>query len=271
MVIASLTSEGDKEVLGLWIEQTEGAKFWLKVMNELRTRGLQDILIAVVDGLTGFPDAIGTVFPRTTVQTCIVHLIRNSLAFVSWKDRKKVMPDLKAVYRAESAEATAVRLDEFEARWGRRYPGRGPCLARGSRNSARSPFNRDLMSPCRQRRASTSASLDTASRIVRTNSPSYKSSPRGAAGARNSCIRRPELPTQTMKVRKRSSVRQFHANSGRCPRGGRGRRFLLAPAQDRRWPPRPDTLAPDLLYRAGYSSATQTCDYLRQAFEDAVF
>ena len=108
--------EGDKEVLGLWIEQTEGAKFWLKVMNELRTRGLQDILIAVVDGLTGFPDAIGTVFPRTAVQTCIVHLIRNSLAFVSWKDRKKVMPDLKAVYRAETAEAAAARLDEFEAR-----------------------------------------------------------------------------------------------------------------------------------------------------------
>ena len=127
-----MTSEGDKEVLGLWIEQTEGAKFWLKVMNELRTRGLQDILIAVVDGLTGFPDAIGTVFPRTTVQTCIVHLIRNSLAFVSWKDRKKVMPDLKAVYRAESAEATAVRLDEFEARWGRRYPAVVPAWRGGA-------------------------------------------------------------------------------------------------------------------------------------------
>ena len=98
-------------MLGLWIEQTEGAKFWLKVMNELRTRGLHDILIAVVDGLTGF----STVFPRTAVQTCIVHLIRNSLAFVSWKGRKKVMPDLKAVYRAETAEAATARLDEFEA------------------------------------------------------------------------------------------------------------------------------------------------------------
>ena len=126
----AITSEGDKEVLGLWIEQTEGAKFWLKVMNELRTRGLHDILIAVVDGLTGFPDAIGTVFPRTTVQTCIVHLIRNSLAFVSWKDRKKVMPDLKAVYRAESAEAAAARLDEFEARWGQRYPAVVPAWRR---------------------------------------------------------------------------------------------------------------------------------------------
>ena len=105
-------------MLGLWIEQTEGAKFWLKVMNELRTRGVGDILIAVVDGLTGFPDAIATVFPLTAVQTCIVHLIRNSLAFVSLKDRKKVMPDLKAVYRAETAEAAAARLDEFEASWG---------------------------------------------------------------------------------------------------------------------------------------------------------
>ena len=98
-------------MLGLWIEQTEGAKFWLKVMNELRTRGVGDILIAVVDGLTGFPDAIGTVFPQTAVQTCIVHLIRNSLAFVSWKDRKKVMPDLRAIYRAETAEAAAARLE----------------------------------------------------------------------------------------------------------------------------------------------------------------
>ena len=118
------------EVLGLWIEQTEGAKFWLKVMNELRTRGVGDILIAVVDGLTGFPDAIATVFPLTAVQTCIVHLIRNSLAFVSLKDRKKVMPDLKAVYRAETAEAATARLDEFEASWGGRYPAIAPTWRR---------------------------------------------------------------------------------------------------------------------------------------------
>ena len=119
----AITCQGEKEVLGLWIEQTEGAKFWLKVMNELKTRGVGDILIAVVDGLTGFPDAIATVFPQTAVQTCIVHLIRNSLAFVSWKDRKKVMPDLKAIYRAETAEAAAARLDEFEAGWGGRLSG----------------------------------------------------------------------------------------------------------------------------------------------------
>jgi putative transposase len=129
-VALAITCEGNKEVLGLWIEQTEGAKFWLKVMNELKTRGLGDILIAVVDGLTGFPDAIGTVFAQTTVQTCIVHLIRNSMAFVSWKDRKKIMPDIKAIYRAETAEAAAARLDEFEAKWGMRYPAVAPSWRR---------------------------------------------------------------------------------------------------------------------------------------------
>ena len=91
-------------MLGLWIEQTEGAKFWLKVVNELKARGVNDILIAVVDGLKGFPKAITSVFPQTIVQTCIVHLIRNSLAFVSWKDRKAMLPAIKAIYRAENAE-----------------------------------------------------------------------------------------------------------------------------------------------------------------------
>lgn len=129
-VALAITAGGDKEVLGLWIEQTEGAKFWLKVMNELKTRGVADILIAAVDGLTGFPEAIGAVFPRTTVQTCIVHLIRNSLAFVSWKDRKQILPDIKAIYRAETADAAAARLDEFEAKWGARYPAIGPTWRR---------------------------------------------------------------------------------------------------------------------------------------------
>ena len=129
-VALAITCEGDKEVLGLWIEQTEGAKFWLKVMNELKTRGVADILIAVVDGLTGFPEAIGAVFPRTTVQTCIVHLIRNSLSFVSWKDRKRIMPAIRAIYRAETAEAAAARLDAFEAEWGARYPAIAPSWRR---------------------------------------------------------------------------------------------------------------------------------------------
>jgi putative transposase len=129
-VALALDADGHKHVLGLWIEQTEGAKFWLKVMNDLKTRGVGDILIAVVDGLKGFPEAIGAVFPETLVQTCIVHLIRNSLAFVSWKDRKLIMPDLKAIYRAETAEAALDRLADFEARWGARYPAIGQSWRR---------------------------------------------------------------------------------------------------------------------------------------------
>lgn len=129
-VALAFNAEGEKEVLGLWIEQTEGAKFWLKVVNELKARGLNDILIAVVDGLKGFPEAITTVFPQTIVQTCIVHLIRNSLAFVSWKDRKAIMPSLKAIYRAEAADIALTRLEEFETEWGKRYPAIGPIWRR---------------------------------------------------------------------------------------------------------------------------------------------
>jgi putative transposase len=129
-VALALDTDGHKHVLGLWIEQTEGAKFWLKVMNDLKTRGVQDILIAVVDGLKGFPEAIGVVFPETTVQTCIVHLIRSSLAFVSWKDRKMIMPDLKAIYRADTAEAALEQLGEFEDKWGSRCPAIGQAWRR---------------------------------------------------------------------------------------------------------------------------------------------
>lgn len=129
-VALALDAEGQKHVLGLWIEQTEGAKFWLRVMNELKTRGLNDILIAVVDGLKGFPEAIGAVYPQTMVQTCIVHLIRNSLAFVSWKDRKSVVQDLKHVYRAANAELALEWLDGFEERWARQYPTIAPMWRR---------------------------------------------------------------------------------------------------------------------------------------------
>lgn len=129
-VALALDTEGQKHVLGLWIEQTEGAKFWLKVMNELKTRGLHDILIAVVDGLKGFPEAIGAVYPQTMVQTCIVHLIRNSLAFVSWTDRKAIVPDLKSIYGAANAEAALERLGAFDAKWGKRYPTIAPTWRR---------------------------------------------------------------------------------------------------------------------------------------------
>jgi putative transposase len=114
---------GHKEILGLWIEQTEGAKFWLRVMTELRTRGLMDILIAVVDGLKGFPEAIASVFPSVVVQTCIVHLLRYSMQLASWKERKAIAAALQPVYRAESAEAARQHLDEFaDTPLGRKYP-----------------------------------------------------------------------------------------------------------------------------------------------------
>jgi len=116
-------ADGRKEVLGLWIEQNEGAKFWLRVMNELKNRGVDDIMLAVVDGLKGFPDAITAVFPEAVVQTCIVHLLRNSMDFVSWKDRKPLAGALKAVYRAVDAKAAEEALTAFEAsEWGQRYP-----------------------------------------------------------------------------------------------------------------------------------------------------
>jgi len=108
-------------VLGLWLEQNEGAKFWLRVMNELRNRGTEDILLAVVDGLKGFPEAITAVFPEAIVQTCIVHLLRNSMDFVSWKDRKGLATALKEIYRAPSAEAAEQALTAFEVGpWGTR-------------------------------------------------------------------------------------------------------------------------------------------------------
>jgi putative transposase len=114
---------GHKEILGLWIEQTEGAKFWLRVMTELRNRGVQDILIAVVDGLKGFPEAITAVFPQTVVQTCIVHLIRFSMHFASWKERRLIGAALKPIYQAESAAIARERLEDFDrGPWGRKYP-----------------------------------------------------------------------------------------------------------------------------------------------------
>ncbi|EEE07260.1 IS256 family transposase [Burkholderia multivorans] len=118
-----IRADGHKEVLGLWIEQTEGAKFWLKVFNELKNRGLHDILIAVVDGLRGFPEAIETVYPAAQIQTCIVHLIRNSLSLASWKDRKPLASALKPIYQAATAEAAEAALQAFsQSEWGRKFP-----------------------------------------------------------------------------------------------------------------------------------------------------
>jgi transposase-like protein len=118
-----VAADGTREVLGLWIEQNEGAKFWLKVMNELRNRGVEDVLIAVVDGLKSFPEAITAVFAEASVQTCLVHLIRHSLSYCGWKDYQAVAAALKLIYRAENAEIAAQRLREFEAgEWGQKHP-----------------------------------------------------------------------------------------------------------------------------------------------------
>ncbi|WP_425129693.1 IS256 family transposase [Burkholderia vietnamiensis] len=118
-----IQADGQRDVLGLWIEQTKGAKFWLKVFNELKTRGCQDILIAVVDGLKGLTEAIGAAYPRTTVQTCIVHLIRNSLEYASYKDRKALAAALRPIYAAASEEAARQALQDFaDGPWGAKYP-----------------------------------------------------------------------------------------------------------------------------------------------------
>lgn len=114
--------EGHKELLGLWIAKSEGAKFWLSVLTELQSRGVNDILIACVDGLSGFPDAIQTVYPDTRIQLCIVHMVRNSLKFVSWKDYKAVTADLKTIYRAATVQAAEQALDAFADKWDDKYP-----------------------------------------------------------------------------------------------------------------------------------------------------
>lgn len=114
--------EGHKELLGLWISENEGAKFWLGVLTELQNRGIQDFLICCVDGLTGFPDAINTVYPKAKIQLCIVHMVRNSLRFVSWKDYKAVTADLKRIYQSMTEEEARMELDEFANRWDEKYP-----------------------------------------------------------------------------------------------------------------------------------------------------
>lgn len=117
-----VTLEGEKDLLGLWVGEAEGAKFWMAVLTELKNRGVQDILLACVDGLRGFPDAIGALYPRTEVQLCIVHLIRNSLRYVNWKERKAVARDLRAIYAAPTAEAAEAALEAFARKWDGRFP-----------------------------------------------------------------------------------------------------------------------------------------------------
>ena len=114
--------EGQKELLGMWLSENEGAKFWLNVLTELENRGVKDILIACVDGLKGFPDAINTVYPDAHIQLCIVHMVRNSMKFVPWKDYKAIAADLKAIYQATTEEKALQSLDQFAERWDEKYP-----------------------------------------------------------------------------------------------------------------------------------------------------
>ena len=114
--------DGNKEVLGLWVAKEEGAKFWLKVVTELKNRGVKDMFIACVDGLKGFPEAIESVYPETQVQLCIVHMVRNSLRFVPWKDKKAVVADLKTIYTATNAEVAKENLNAFRTKWDEKYP-----------------------------------------------------------------------------------------------------------------------------------------------------
>jgi len=114
--------EGHKELLGLWISENEGAKFWLNVLTEMQNRGVKDILIACVDGLKGFPDAINTAFPKTQIQLCIVHMVRNSMKYVSWKDYKAIAADLKRIYKSVTEEEALLVLEQFAERWDDKYP-----------------------------------------------------------------------------------------------------------------------------------------------------
>jgi putative transposase len=125
-----ITLDGVKEVLGMWVAENEGAKFWLQIVTELRNRGVQDIFIACVDGLKGFPEAIETVFPQTQVQLCLVHMVRNSLRYVAWKQRKEVAADLKTIYQASTAEQAEMNLTDFEKKWNGSHPSIGQSWRR---------------------------------------------------------------------------------------------------------------------------------------------
>jgi len=129
-LVIGVNLEGIKEVLGMWVAQTEGAKFWLGVVTELRNRGVEDIFIACVDGLKGFPEAIETVYPQAQVQQCIVHMVRQSLNYVNWKQRKEVAADLRMIYTSATREQAEMRLEEFAAKWDSRYPTISPAWRR---------------------------------------------------------------------------------------------------------------------------------------------
>ena len=163
-VVMGVTVHGERDILGIWAgDGGEGAKFWLSVMTELRNRGVQDILIAVVDGLKGFPEAITAAFPQTMVQTCVVHLVRHSLNFCSWKDRKAVAAKLREVYVAETAEAARDALEAFDADWGRQYP----SIAQAWRRAWQEVIPFFAFSPEIRRVIYTTNAIESLNRIIR--------------------------------------------------------------------------------------------------------
>lgn len=162
-VALGVTRDGLREVLGLRIAENEGARFWLSVMNELRNRGVQDILVAVVDGLKGFPEAITAAFPDTMVQTCIVHLVRHSLNFCSWKDRKAVAADLRRIYGAATADMAAAELDAFEERWSGKYASIAPAWRRAWQEVV--PF--PAFDPAIRKIVYTTNAVESLNRIIR--------------------------------------------------------------------------------------------------------
>lgn len=179
-VALGVTREGLREVLGLWIAEQEGAKFWLAVMTELRNRGLQDILIAVVDGLKGFPEAITAVFPQTTVQTCIVHLVRHSMSFCAWKDRKDVAASLRQVHEAATAEPAAQELETFEKIWGSKHPSVAPAWRRAWAEVV--PFF--AFSPAIRRLIYTANAIESLNRVIRKTLKTKGSFPTGDAATK---------------------------------------------------------------------------------------
>ena len=190
--------EGNKQILGLWLEANEGAKFWLKVITELKNRGVEDIFIACCDGLKGFPEAIEAVFPKTVVQTCIVHMIRNSARFVTWTKRKALCADLKLVYGADTEDLALQALDTFEATWGKSHPPSWPPgVATGSACDPSSPSPGTSDASCTRPTPSSRSTTNFArSSSPRATSPATKpppssSSSRYATPRRNgSCLPR---------------------------------------------------------------------------------
>lgn len=192
-----ITAEGQREVLGLWIAESEGAKFWLGVMNELRNRGVQDVLIAVVDGLKGFPEAITAAFPEATVQTCVVHLVRHSLNFCSWKDRKAVAAGLRAVYGAETAEAARDALEAFDGTWGRQYP----SIAQAWRRAWEEVIPFFAFSPEIRRVIYTTNAVEALNRVIRKAIKTRGSFPSEEAAEKLICLAIREHEKTTRGVR----------------------------------------------------------------------